>query len=151
MKYFFATIGIIALLIGGGIAVKIIFFPVNTLQKEIDIAYDAQDRVLDADNAIYNYEWFKQQLEDINAGKKKYDNASINFDNYVQMLGTNRDKWTFEDKTEYNRLNSVKLGIQNQIEDMIATYNARAKMATRNIFQNSVLPDYLDALTFIRK
>lgn len=144
----------IAIFLGIGataIAAKVIFFPVRTLDKVIDTGIGAQDRVLNADNAIYNYEWFKQQYEDIEAAKNQYKNAKQSYEDYITMLPFDRTEWTFEDKTEQARLNTVVLGLQNNLETLIANYNARAKMATRNIFENSVLPSYIDALTFIVK
>lgn len=144
---FIAVLLGLGVLVGGGMLFKIAFFPVNTAQKLIETGYDAQDKVLNADNAIYNYEWFKQQKEDIDAIGRKYQNASDSYDSYVSSITGEK---TFEDKNEIARLNSVKLGIKNQLEQMIADYNARAKMATRNIFEDSVLPGYIDALTFIK-
>jgi len=154
MKYIsFAILGIVILgvLIGVGFLVNIIFFPINTAQKMVNIAYDAQNKVINADNAIYNYEWFKQKFQDIEAGKKQLVNAQINYNSFVGSLPTERVDWGFEDKTEQARLNSVVLGLQNNLESLIADYNARASMATRNIFADSVLPSFIDALTFIKK
>jgi hypothetical protein len=148
MKTTFAVIGLIVLLIGGGIILKVVFFPVNTATKLIDTAYGVQDKTLNADNAIYNYEWFKQQKEDIDALGRKYQNAGESYDSYLDTISGEK---TFEDKTEIARLNTVKLGIKNQLEQAIADYNARTKMANRAIFQNSILPDYIDALVFIKK
>lgn len=138
----------IPVLIGLSIGIKVLFFPVKTATNLIDTAYEAQDKVLNADNAIYNYEWFKQQKEDIDATGRKYQNAVESYDSYIASISGEK---TFEDKNEIARLNSVKLGIKNSLEQQIADYNARAKMATRNIFADGVLPDYIDALTFIRK
>jgi len=138
----------VGVLIGGAILLKVVLFPVKTASNLIDTAYKAQDKVLNADNAIYNYEWFKQQKEDIDATGRKYQNAVESYDSYVSSISGEK---TFEDKNEIARLNSVKLGIKNLLEQQIADYNARAKMATRNIFQDGVLPDYIDALLFIKK
>jgi hypothetical protein len=135
-------------LVGLSLAIKVVFFPINTATKLIDTAYDAQDKVLDADNAIYNYEWFKQQKEDIDATGRKYKNAEDAYNSYIESITGEK---TFEDKNEIARLNTIKLGIKNQLEQMIANYNARTKMATRNIFQDGVLPTYIDALTFIKQ
>ena len=139
------------ILSGLGLAMKAILFPVKVIEKEIEVGYGALDKVMSADNAIYNYEWFKQKNEDIEATKRKLDNAENAFDLYKESLPKDRKEWTFEDKNEDTRLRSVTLGIENHLEQLIADYNARAKMATRNIFEDSVLPDYIDALTFIRK
>lgn len=143
-------LGLIGLVIGAGLLLKLVLFPVNTAQKEIGIMYDAQDKVLNADNAIYNYEWFKQKYQDIEASKRNYKVAKANYDSYVSDLG-DRSTWGFEDKGEVARLNAVVLGIQTNLEGQIGDYNARASMATRNIFEDHVLPNYIDALTFIRQ
>lgn len=129
---------------------KIIFFPVNTANKLIETAYDAQAKVLNADNAIYNYEWFKQKYQDIEAGKKQLENAREAQVSFRASAGDRKD-WTFEDKIEDSRLGAVVLGLQNHLESMIGDYNARASMATRNIFEENVLPSFIDALTFIKK
>lgn len=151
MKYiFFIVVGLVGISLVGGL-LRVLFFPVNTASKLIDTAYDAQDKVLNAENAIYNYEWFKQKYQDIEATKRQYSAASKNYDAYVDMLGSDRSTWGFEDKNEVARLNSVQLGLQTNLESQIGDYNARASMATRNIFEDSVLPSYIDALTFIKQ
>lgn len=150
MKIALSIIGMFIALVAGGMILRIVLFPVNTATKLIDTAYQAQDKILNADNAIYNYEWFKQKKQDIEASKKQLDNARTNHDSYQSSLG-DRKNWTFEDKTEDARLNSVVLGLENHLQEQIADYNARASMATRNIFENHVLPNYIDALVFIRK
>lgn len=150
MKYVLGTIATIIGISLLGLMVSVVFFPVNTAQKLVQTAYDAQDQVLNAKNAIYNYEWFKQQKEDIDAGKQKLQDAQSSQSEFEVSAGDRKD-WTFEDKGEDSRLRAVSLGLQNNLTQMIADYNARAKMATRNIFENSVLPSYIDALTFIKK
>ena len=138
------------LLVGGGMLMNVLLFPVNSAQKEVDIAYDSQDKVLNADNAIYNYEWFKQKKADIDAAKKQLDNSRNSYSSFQASAGT-RSTWTFEDKQEDSRLRSIVLGQENYVQGLIGDYNAKASMATRNIFQDRVLPNYIDALTFIRK
>lgn len=142
-------LGLIGITVVGFIG-KLVFSPINTVNKLVETAYDAQDKVLNADNAIYNYEWFKQKKADIDASKKQLDNARNAHASFKASAGA-RSEWTFEDKGEDARLGSVVLGIENFLQSQIADYNARASMATRNIFENSVLPSYIDALTFISK
>ena len=150
MKYIFWLIGgLIALTVVGGV-LRIVLFPVSTATKLIDTAYDAQSKVLNADNAIYNYEWFKQKYQDIEASKKQLVNARVSYESFTTSAGA-RSTWTFEDKTEDGRLRAVVLGLENNLQTQIADYNARASMATRNIFEDSVLPSFIDALTFITK
>lgn len=145
-------IGIVLALFVGlpliGLALGWISIPLNTAQKQLEIVNGAQNKILNADNAIYNYEWFKQKYQDIEASKRNYKLAKANYDSFVLSLGE-RTTWTFEDKTEVARLNAVVLGIQTNLEGQIGDYNARANMATRNIFEDGVLPSYIDALTFV--
>ena len=145
-----AIVGIIAALLFGGLVMGVVMYPIRTVNKLVETAYDAQDQVLNADNAIYNYEWFKQKHQDIEASKKQLDNARRAQESFELSAGA-RASWTFEDKSEDARLRSVVLGLENNLQTQIADYNARATMATRNIFQDSVLPSYIDALLFIKK
>lgn len=149
MKYIILGTVIFGVMIAGGFVAKVIFFPVNTANKLIETAYDAQDKVLNADNAIYNYEWFKQKKADIDASKRQLTNVKEERASFTAYAGE-RSSWTFEDKNEDSRLRSVETGLENYLESQIGDYNARASMATRNIFEGSVLPSYIDALTFIR-
>lgn len=140
-------IGVLGLLTTG---LRVLFFPATVATNMVDTMYDANKKVINADNAIYNYEWFKQKKADIDATKQQYKIASANQISYRESLGERKD-WTFEDKNEDARLNAVVLGLQTNLESQIGDYNARASMATRNIFEDHVLPNYIDALTFIRK
>jgi hypothetical protein len=144
-----AVLGLGALSLGL-MGLRVLLFPASVANNMIDTAYDANRKVINADNAIYNYEWFKQQYQDIEASKKQLVNARTSLASFEAAAGDRKD-WTFEDKNEHARLMTVVLGIQNNLESQIADYNARASMATRNIFEDSVLPSYIDALTFIRQ
>lgn len=100
-------------------------------------------RTADPDNVIQNYEWFKRQVQDVKAFEAKIKLASVAVDSFEQSAGT-RDKWTFEDKQEYARLNSVVLGLESQRESMVSEYNARTQMANRSLFKTSDLPETLN-------
>jgi len=134
----------------GGFILKAVFFPVHTASKLIETGYETVDKTLNADNAIYNYEWFKQQKEDIDAAGKKLVIAQNAVETFKAEAGDRKD-WTFEDKGESARLSAIAQGIESNLKDMIADYNARAKMANRNIFQDGIIPNYIDATTFIFK
>jgi predicted transcriptional regulator len=150
MKYFvYIFIGIIGLSIAG-IVVGVVSFPFRTAGNMVNLAQDASDKTLTADNAIYNYEWFKRQYQEIEAAKKQLVNARVSYDSFKASAGA-RTEWTFEDKNEDSRLRAVVLGIENNLQSKITEYNARTSMATRNIFEDSVLPSFIDALTFIKQ
>lgn len=133
----------LAVLWGVLFALRVVLLPVHMANQALDTTYGVVDKTLNADNAIYNYEWFKQTFEDINALKNKVQISDNQIKQFVQDAG-NRKDWTFEDKTEYSRLQSVKQGQMSMLEDVIATYNARSKMANRKIFENGILPSVFD-------
>ena len=129
LKIVLIVIGIIVL----GFAVKYIFFPITALDKGIDVAYGVMDETLDADNAIYNYEWFKQTAEDIIALGKKEDRAEQSIQIFMETADNSR-----EDKNELARLRAIKSGLGNMLDDTIAKYNARSQMANRAIFKDNL-------------
>ncbi len=140
---FLAVIAGIGVLMIGGFILKVLFFPLSTAGTLVQSAYDVKDKTLQADNIIYNYEWFKTAVEDIQATKNKVDIATKAADNFDTAAGV-RSTWTFEDKTESARLHAVVQGLQSQLENQVATYNARSKMANRNIFQDGKIPNILE-------
>lgn len=127
-----------------GWGVRSLMLAPRAINHTLGTAEGVIDKTLTADNAIYNYEWFKQQYEDIQAGQKKLDNAETNHVAYRASLPEDREDWTFEDKQEDARLNTIVLGLENNLEDMIADYNARAKQANRNIFEDGIIPDFIE-------
>lgn len=143
LGWIFAGCGILLGLTVLGLVAGIISLPFHTATNLVQTAHDITDKTINADNALYNYEWFKQQVEDINAIGRKIDIATEDVANFQANAG-DRSTWTFEDKNEFSRLNAVKQGLRNMAEDMIATYNARSKMANRAIFKDGLIPEYLE-------
>lgn len=136
IKLFAWVFGIIILLTVGFAATGIITAPFRSVAGIVD-------RTLDADNVIGNYEWFHRQHEDILAMDTKIASAQSSYDGFTAGAGP-QDKWTFEDKTERNRMNGVLLGLRNQKHMMVAEYNAKSSMVNRAIFKGNLpvtLPD----------
>ena len=128
--------------ISGGWALKAALLPAKTVTTQIDSAGNIIDRTYDADNAIYNYEWFKTQYEDIQATERIIGNTKTEMDAYKELYG-NASDWDWQTKQDYNSLSGKYLGQQNYYEDLVAEYNARSKMANREIFKDK-LPFHVD-------
>lgn len=129
------VIAIIGITLVGG-AVWLVSTPFRTASGIIQ-------RTADPDNVIQNYEWFKRQVQDVKAFDAKIALASLSVEAFEKSAGS-RDKWTFEDKQEHARLNSVVLGLESQRASMVAEYNARTQMANRALFKTSDLPETLN-------
>lgn len=129
------------------LAVKIVFFPVAVVDNSIDMTYGVVEDALNSENAIYNYEWFKTQEESIASLYKKEQRALQDIEEFKSMLPEERSEWSRDDKIEYDRLNTIATGLGNQIDDAIATYNARSGMVNRAIFKDN-LPTNLSRAFF---
>lgn len=97
------------------------------------------EKTIDADNIIANYEWFKRQVQDVRAMNEKVGIASLVLEQFEKSAGP-RESWKFDDRQEWNRLNTVLLGLRAQRTSMVAEYNARTQMANRDLFRTSDLP-----------
>lgn len=137
------TFGIVSLVIAGfmglsiiGMAFNIITIPWLKLGKQVETERGIIEKTYNADNALYNYHWFKERFEGIKATENKIGIA----ERAVKTFQDNnpRKDWTFEDKNESARLASIKQGLMSQYEDLAAEYNARAKEVDRAIFKDEL-------------
>ncbi len=101
------------------------------------------EQVLDPNRIVYTYEWFYQQYHNIQATQSKIYNTQKEVDAYVEGLPADKTSWSYTDRKEYERLNSIVLGLQNIQADQIAQYNARSQMVTRDKFKGWGLPDQI--------
>ena len=101
-----------------------------------DMTYGTSKKTLNSTNAIYNYEYFKEQDEAIKSLKNKAKIAKKDIDTFKKEY----DKKSQFDKEELSRLRTIFTGIKYQLSDSIADYNAKSKMVNRNIFKNGLLP-----------
>lgn len=90
-------------------------------------------KTFDANNVLYNYEWFRQQYQDIEAMKTRIINSETQLQAWISNA-PERSQWKIQDNQTYSQLNSIVLGQRNQLAQMIANYNSRASMANRSIF-----------------
>lgn len=143
------ALGIILALVlvfgAASIGIGLIKLPVKTVTTQIDSASGIIDMTYDADNAVYNYEWFKTQYEQINALEKQIRISEQEVIDHKELYGEDANTWSFGTKDEYSRLKSISSGQKMQYENLIADYNARSKMANRNIFIDK-LPLHVDKI-----
>ncbi len=124
---------------GLGILFGIFSLPFHTASNIVNTEHGVIDKTINADNAIYNYEWFKEKAEKIKAYEIQIKQAHTAVVDFEASAG-DRKNWDFQDKQEDSRLRSIELGLRQQLENSIAEYNARSKEANRNIFKNGLFP-----------
>lgn len=150
MKWILFVLGTFVALSIGGIVLGIVALPFHAASNLVDTGHGIIDKTLNADNAIYNYEWFKQQVQDIKANQQKSQIADQAVISFESSAGT-RSEWTFEDKTEDSRLRSVAQGLHAQDANLVADYNARSSEANRSIFQDGLIPNVMHAAASLIK
>ena len=145
------TIGVISLIVVvfviigvAGWGLKAALLPAKTVTTQIDSAEQIIEKTYDADNAIYNYEWFKQQEADIRATEQQIRNMKSALDEYKDMYGDPKD-WDYQTKQDYNSQSTKYTGQKNYYNELVEDYNARSSMANRNVFQDK-LPLHIDKI-----
>ncbi|MDF2879708.1 MAG: hypothetical protein K0R54_265 [Clostridiaceae bacterium] len=137
MKKIFIIIGLI-LLIPLCLGLKILLFPVNTISQSVDTSYGVVNKTLDADNAIYNYEWFKEQEATIRVNLKNEEIAKEEWELFKSELPEDREKWSREDKQEESSLRNSYYALQKLTNLSMEDYNAKSEMANRSIFKDNL-------------
>lgn len=140
MKSFFVIIVAMSIFIGISALATVlglITIPWLKLNRQIETNRGIVEQTYNADNALYNYHWFKERYEEIKATENKIENTQDQIDTFKEDAG-DRSTWTFEDKQEYSRLNSILGGQQSYYETIVGEYNARAKEVDRAVFRDEL-------------
>lgn len=140
MKIFgIAVLAVFVLVILGavGTGLNLITIPWLKFGSQVQMNRDVVTKTYSADNAIYNYHWFQERAQSIKALDISITQSQAALKDFEVSAGA-RSTWTFEDKTEDNRLRQVVLGQENQYNSITAEYNARAQEVDRNIFQDGL-------------
>lgn len=122
---------------------KVLMFPVNVASQIGNTANGVIHKTINADNAIYNYEWFKKRVQEIDVARKNVENTAEQF----KELKADFEKW-IATREEIAVMRIALLGQKNYVNDLIGEYNAKSSMANRAIFADWILPNFIEALTF---
>ena len=127
------------------LAIVLFVFVLRIVCTPVEQETRIHEKTIDADNVVHNYEFFKQQAQDIKATDAKIKTAQTEMSSFKEVAG-DRDEWDYNDKNEYARLTANVTGLKNYRNEQVATYNARAKMANRSIFKTKELPESFETL-----
>lgn len=138
MKTAISIIAVVFILIFGGLAIKIVFFPMNTIEQSVDMAYGVVNETLDSKNVIYTYEWFKQQEADIRKCIENENIAQTEYDEYLAGLPSDKTVWGDFEKQEESSLRNSLSALKKLTNKAIEDYNAKASMVNKNIFKDNL-------------
>lgn len=131
MKDAFSAIGVAVIVLGMLMCGGVVLWIANPFMQAADVV----NKTVDADNMIYNYEWFKQRHESIDAIDFKIRAQQLSVEDFEKSAGDRKD-WHREDREEHARLSTILTGLRQQRADLAAEYNARSRMANRSIFKS---------------
>jgi len=135
-KYLGATILTIFLI--SSAAIWLYSPTINQFFLQREAASDINNKVQDADYAINNYEWFKTQKAKIDQKKAQIQNVRDELKRFYESNGKNASNWDYSQKQRHQRIQTRLTGQQQMYQKLVADYNARSSMQTRNVFEDKL-------------
>ena len=135
-----------AILVAGFLLLNVIsavWMPFLPWMEEREAGEETIEQTMDAENAIENYEWFRTQYREIEAQRNQVENSYDELDRFYDTYGEDPDEWSRTAKEQHSGIQKRITGNQNQLENLVADYNARSDMANREVFKCS-LPYMVD-------
>lgn len=131
-------LAIVALVLAAFLLLNVIsavWMPFLPWMEEREAGEETIKQTMDAENAIENYEWFRTQYREIEAQRAQIENSYDELDRFYSTYGEDPDGWDRTTKEQHNRIQQRITGNQNQLENLVADYNARSDMANREVFK----------------
>ncbi|RZH67830.1 hypothetical protein [Natrinema altunense] len=115
--------------------ISYIWFPFLPWFEQRDAGQETVEQTYDAENAIQQYEEFRQMYHDIEAQRNQVENAYDEDESFHETYGDDPNNWSRTAETRHGRIHERITGNQNQLEQLVADYNAQSDMATKELFK----------------
>lgn len=119
------------------VSVAAYFFPsvIGGWFAQRQAAEDAVQSTYSWENARESYEFFKRQKEEIERNREQLENYREQRERFLETHGNDSSEWSRQQEIRYGRIDDRIVAVQNEHEDLVAEYNARANMAHESIFR----------------
>lgn len=139
------VIVLVFLLLIFGFIFRLAIYPLFVADKAVDTMYNVTSKTLNANNVIYNYEWFKDQYQAIESQRANLIITQDEYDLFINGLSADSNEWSkFQQQEEASLRNSLSAS-KKVLNQLIADYNAKSSMVNRSIFKEG-LPDRLEEM-----
>ncbi len=128
-------VGIIAAILAFFIVLNVIsyiWFPFLPWFEQRDAGQETVEQTYDAENAIQQYEEFRQMYHDIEAQRNQVENAYDEDESFHETYGDDPNNWSRTAETRHGRIHERITGNQNQLEQLVADYNAQSDMPIKS-------------------
>lgn len=112
-----------------------LYMPFLPFIEERQAGEETIEQTYDAEKAIQDYRWFRAQYEEIKAQHRQIDNARDAEAQFHETYGNDPSQWGRQAETRHGRLHQRIEGYQDNLENLVAEYNARSSDATRAVFK----------------
>lgn len=115
--------------------ISYVWFPFLPWFEQRDAGEQIVREQIDAEKAIQNYEWFREQWNDIQAQRAQIENLRDRHERFHDTYGNDSSEWPRDVREDHDRIQTRITGNQNALEQMVAEYNARSDQAHREMFK----------------
>lgn len=122
------------------LALRIFLFPLFVANQAVTTARGIVKQTVNADNVLYNYHWFYGEYNDYLALKSQYVIAQNQYKQYLALIPANSANWSYEEQSTVSQDQTIAAGLAEQVQQVIADYNAHSSEMDRNIFKAHNLP-----------
>lgn len=125
-----------------GLVVKFVLFPFFVADKVSETTHGVVEKTLNADNALSNYEQFKDLYNGAKQQAMNIQNAEESIAKIKETYGESTS-WPEDIRDEYNFQNQTIEGYKQQYQRTVSDYNSNASKLNRNLFKDKNLPSEL--------
>ena len=112
-------------------------------QNAVTQAGNVVNQTDDANNVIYNYEYFHNQYEAIVAAQQNAASFQQQLTSFQASAGP-MSQWSWQEQQQYSVLSENLQGMTANIHSLVADYNAKSQMLNRAWLKSKDLPGQLD-------
>lgn len=112
------------------------FFPVlSPWFEQREAGEEIVEQENNAQQALEDYREFRNLYHDIQAQRAQVENSYDELDRFYEIQGEDPDEWSREAEVRHGRIQERITGNQNQLENLVAEYNAMSDDATTEAFK----------------
>lgn len=115
--------------------ISFIFMPFLPWFEQREAGQETMESQMDSENAIQQYEEFRRLYHEIEAQRSQVENAYEEEDQFHETYGDDPSQWSREAETRHGRIHERITGNKNQLENLVADYNAQSDMAHKSVFK----------------
>lgn len=116
-------------------AISFIWFPFLPWFEQREAGQEIVEQEMSADQALEDYREFRTLYHDIQAQREQVEIAYEEEEEFHETYGDDPNEWSRAAETRHGRIHERITGNKNQLENLIAEYNAMSDDATTEIFK----------------